>query len=228
MAKILIADDDKNICDLLKLYMDYEGFDAIFAHDGSTAIDLANNSNPDVMILDIMLPIINGWEVCKMIRRNKRIPIIMLTARDSLEDKLEGLEIGADDYVVKPFDPKEVIARVRVQLRRKDKEIHSLVKEDIFAVDGLEINLTKYEVRVNEYLVELTPKEVQLLYYLVKNKNIVFERQKLLAEVWGYDYMGETRTVDVHIKRLREKIHSDNAKWDIKTIWGVGYKFEVR
>lgn len=227
MLKVLIADDDKNICDILRLYLEHEGFEIFFAHDGSRALTAFQEQRPDIMLLDIMLPLINGWEVCKMIRRSSEVPIIMLTARDAMEDKLEGLNIGADDYVVKPFDPKEVVARVKVQMRRQTKE-STPKQQGTIVVGSLAVNLDRYEVLLDEKPVDLKPKETQLLHFLIKNRNIVFSREKLLSEVWGYDYMGETRTVDVHVKRLREKLNNGSEQWDIKTVWGVGYKFEVK
>ena len=227
MPKVLIADDDKNICDILKLYLEHDGFEIYFAHDGSRALTVFQEQTPDIILLDIMLPVINGWEVCKMIRRSSEVPIIMLTARDTMEDKLEGLGMGADDYIIKPFDPKEVIARVKVQMRRQAKE-SSPKQQSTIVVGTLAVNLDRYEVLLDGKPVELKPKETQLLHFFVKNKNMVFSREKLLSEVWGYDYMGETRTVDVHIKRLREKLNNGTEQWDIKTVWGVGYKFEVK
>lgn len=226
--RILIADDDPNIREILRLYLAHEGMDTDFASDGSEALDKFRSRHPDLIILDIMMPQINGWEVCKMIRSQSNTPILMVTAKDATDDKVTGLEIGADDYVVKPFDPKEVVARVKALLRRvAGPEASREKKTDFIKLGELEVDLGQYAVFLNNTRIEFKPKEIQLLHFLLKNPNLVFTRDQLLEKVWGYDYMGETRTVDVHIKRLREKLDSGGQGWRISTIWGVGYKLEV-
>lgn len=228
--RILIVDDDKNISELLNLYLTDAGFETFQSYDGSAALSFIKSNKVDLVLLDIMLPVIDGWEVCKLIRRTNSVPIIMLTARDMLDDKIRGFELGADDYVVKPFQPKEVVARVRARLR---SGLEVDVEETdcgggVLEIGNLRVDMACYEVYLNGELIELKPKEVQLLHFFMLNKNIVFTRENLLDKVWNYDFMGETRTVDVHIKRLREKLDSSDASWCIKTVWGVGYKFEVR
>ncbi len=230
--RILIVDDDKNISELLNIYLTDAGFETFQSYDGSSALNFIKNNKVDLVLLDIMLPVIDGWEVCKLIRRTNSVPIIMLTARDMLEDKIQGFELGADDYVVKPFQPKEVVARVRARLRsgiEVDVEETDCIG-DALEIGNLRVDIACYEVYLNGVLIELKPKEVQLLHFFMLNRNIVFTRENLLDKVWNYDFMGETRTVDVHIKRLREKLDSSasDASWGIKTVWGVGYKFEVR
>ena len=230
MKKILVVDDDKNICELLNIYLQNEGYEVVFAYDGSAAINSAKKENPDLIILDVMMPVINGWEACKLIRQFTNVPIIMLTALDTLENKVQGLSIGADDYIVKPFEPAEVIARIAAHLRREEK---SNTKEEPTKqeaeVDNLKVNMDTYEVLLDGKKVnDLKPKEIQLLYFFMTNKNQVFTREQLLDKVWGYEYFGGTRTVDVHIKSVREKLNSSKSKWEIKTIWNVGYKFETK
>lgn len=231
IKKILVVDDDKNICELLKLYLKKEGFEVVFAYDGSEAVSKAKNENPNLIILDVMMPIINGWEACKLIRQFTEVPIIMLTALDTTENKVQGLNIGADDYIVKPFEPVEVVARVNALLRRAEKPntTENQLEESEISVDNISVNMEKYEVKLDGKLVtDLKPKEIQLLYFFLSNKNQVFSREQLLDKVWGYEYFGGTRTVDVHIKSIREKLNSPKNKWEIKTIWNVGYKFEVK
>ena len=231
MKKILVVDDDKNICELLSLYLKNDGYDVVFAHDGSEAVTKAKEEKPHIVILDVMMPVINGWEACKLIRQFTDVPIIMLTALDSLENKVQGLNIGADDYIVKPFEPVEVVARINAHLRRQEKGNEKEVEESSaeIEVDNLKVNMDTYEVRLNDELItDLKPKEIQLLYFFLTNKNQVFTREQLLDKVWGYEYFGGTRTVDVHIKSVREKLSGKNNKWEIKTIWNVGYKFEVK
>lgn len=223
---ILIVDDDKNICKLLNLYLGQAGYRLLFAHDGSTALDMLQKEQPDLVILDIMLPLINGWDVCRLIRKSSDIPIIMLTARDASEDKVAGLDMGADDYVVKPFDPNEVAARVRAHLR-KAKRASGKSESNPVVIANLTIDPQKFEVMIEGSPIDLTPKEFQLLHYMVANRNVVLGRDQLLEKVWGYDYAGETRTVDMHVKKLREKLSAGKG-WRIKTIYGIGYKFEVR
>jgi len=222
----MVVDDDKNICELLSLYLTNAGFSLFFRHDGSSALSLLKEQKVDLILLDIMLPVINGWEVCRIIRRTSSVPIIMLTARDMLEDKIQGFDIGADDYIVKPFEPKEVIARIKARLKESKAEPERL--EGILKTEGILVDINKYEVWQGDKLIDLKPKEVQLLYFLLDNKNIVFSRDQLLEKVWNYDVMVDTRTVDVHIKRLREKLGVNDTSWSIKTLRGVGYKLEVR
>ncbi len=231
MKKILIVDDDKNICELLDIYLKSEGYDTVFAYDGSSAVTTAKKEVPDLIILDVMMPIINGWEACKLIRQFSNVPIIMLTALDTLENKVQGLNIGADDYIVKPFEPMEVLARINAHLRREDgKNPQKEEKEQKeIELDNLKVNMDTYEVFLDGNLVtDLKPKEIQLLFFFMQNKNQVFTREQLLDKVWGYEYFGGTRTVDVHIKSVREKLASEKNKWEIKTVWNVGYKFEVK
>ena len=224
---ILVVDDDKNICKLLDLYLSNEGYKLVFCHDGSQALDMLKINTIDLILLDIMLPVINGWEVCRIIRQEYTTPIIMITARDLLEDKLTGFELGADDYIVKPFEPKEVVARVKARLKQPAVLVEA-VKSNVLTVDNLTIDIEKYEAKVDGNIIDLKPKEIQLLHFLVYNKNLVFSRDKLLEKVWDYSYSGDTRTVDVHITRIREKLEGLSKRWSIKTIWGVGYKFEVK
>ncbi len=224
--KILIVDDDEHIAELIKLYFDKDGFSAVTANNGRKAIELFKSEAPSIVILDVMMPEMDGWQVCREIRRVSNIPIIMLTAKGETFDKVLGLELGADDYMVKPFEPKELIARVKAVLRRSDTKEASAEKEIVFP--NLTINLTNYELKINGNIVEIPPKELELLYFLASNPNRVFTREQLLEEVWGFDYFGDSRTVDVHIKRLREKLEGVEANWQLKTVWGVGYKFEVR
>jgi DNA-binding response OmpR family regulator len=231
LKKILIVDDDKNICELLDIYLKSEGYDTVFAYDGSSAVTTAKKEVPDLIILDVMMPIINGWEACKLIRQFSNVPIIMLTALDTLENKVQGLNIGADDYIVKPFEPMEVLARINAHLRREDgKNPQKEEKEQKeIELDNLTVNMDTYEVFLDGNLVtDLKPKEIQLLFFFMQNKNQVFTREQLLDKVWGYEYFGGTRTVDVHIKSVREKLASEKNKWEIKTVWNVGYKFEVK
>ena len=229
--KILVVDDDKNICELLNIYLKNEGYNVVFAYDGSDAVNKAKEEKPDLIVLDVMMPIINGWEACKLIRQFTTVPIIMLTALDTLENKVQGLNIGADDYIVKPFEPVEVLARINAHLRReetKSQKEESTSGSEV-EVDNLKVNMDTYEVKLNnELITDLKPKEIQLLYFFMTNKNQVFTREQLLDKVWGYEYFGGTRTVDVHIKSVREKLSSDKNKWEIKTIWNVGYKFEIK
>ena len=233
MKKVLVVDDDKNICELLKLYLQKEGFEIFFAYDGSEAVNTAKEKKPDIIVLDVMMPVINGWEACKLIRQFTDVPIIMLTALDTTENKVQGLNIGADDYIVKPFEPVEVVARINAHLRRaektEDNAENTNKQESALVVDNIDVDLDKYEVKLDgKILKDLKPKEIQLLYFFMSNKNQVFTREQLLDKVWGYEYYGGTRTVDVHIKSLREKLNSKKSKWEIKTIWNVGYKFEIK
>lgn len=224
--KILVVDDDLNICELLRLYLEKEDYTVVIANDGASAVSTFNAENPALVLLDIMLPKLDGWQVCREIRKTSQCPIIMLTAKGEVFDKVLGLELGADDYMVKPFEAKEVIARIRAVLRRSGKTEEPPVKEVRW--DKLSINLTNYELKVDGVQVDTPPKEMELLYHLASNPNRVFTRDQLLDEVWGFDYYGDSRTVDVHVKRLREKIDGVSDKWELKTVWGVGYKFEVK
>lgn len=225
--KILIVDDDENICELLRLYLEKDGFDTIVANDGEQAVEFAAKYAPDLILLDIMLPKLDGWQVCREIRKTSETPIIMLTAKGETFDKILGLELGADDYVSKPFDTKEVIARIKAVLRRShEKDKASQINEVRY--DKLRINLTNYELEVDGVKIDTPPKELELIYHLASNPNRVYTRDQLLDEVWGFDYYGDSRTVDVHVKRLREKLENVSDKWSLKTVWGVGYKFEVK
>ena len=225
-GKILIVDDDKNICELLRLYIEKEGFETAIANDGKAAVRMFDTVNPDLILLDIMLPELDGWQVCREIRKKSECPIIMRTAKGEVFDKVLGLELGADDYVVKPFETKEVIARINAVLRRMGKSDAPKTQEVNF--ENLSINLTNYELRVRGEQIDTPPKEMELIYHLASNPNRVFTRDQLLDEVWGFDYYGDSRTVDVHVKRLREKLEGVSDKWALKTVWGVGYKFESK
>ena len=225
--KILVVDDDTNICELLRLYLEKEGYVVKIVNDGVSAINAFKQENPDLTLLDIMIPKLDGWQVCREIRKFSDKPIIMLTAKGETFDKVLGLELGADDYVTKPFDTKEVVARIKAVLRRTAPASDtSDVKEVNY--DKLSINLTNYEMKVNGVSVDTPPKELELIYLLASNPNRVFTRDQLLDEVWGFDYYGDSRTVDVHIKRLREKLEGVSDKWELKTVWSVGYKFETK
>lgn len=225
--KILVVDDDTNICELLRLYLEKEGYVVKIVNDGVSAINAFKQENPDLTLLDIMIPKLDGWQVCREIRKFSDKPIIMLTAKGETFDKVLGLELGADDYVTKPFDTKEVVSRIKAVLRRTAPASDtSDVKEVNY--DKLSINLTNYEMKVNGVSVDTPPKELELIYHLASNPNRVFTRDQLLDEVWGFDYYGDSRTVDVHIKRLREKLEGVSDKWELKTVWSVGYKFETK
>ncbi|MDR1564947.1 MAG: response regulator transcription factor [Oscillospiraceae bacterium] len=224
--KIMIVDDDQNICELLRIYVEKEDFQTVLAHDGKKALELFKAENPDLILLDIMLPELDGWQICREIRKSSSVPIIMLTAKGEAFDKVLGLELGADDYVVKPFDAKEIVARIKAVLRRTTAQEESSSKEVVY--DKLSINLTNYELKVDGIQVDTPPKEMELIFHLASNPNRVFTRDQLLDEVWGFNYYGDSRTVDVHVKRLREKLEGVSEKWSLKTVWGVGYKFEVK
>ena len=223
--KILVVDDDKNICDLLRMYLEKEGYTVVMAHNGIDAVNLFNLENPGLVLLDIMLPQLDGWQVCREIRKISEAPIIMLTAKDEVFDKVLGLELGADDYVTKPFDTKEIIARIKAVLRRTSPVKLEEMKEVRY--DKLLINLSNYEMRVNGEIIDTPPKELELIYHLASNPDRVFTRDQLLDDVWGFDYYGDSRTVDVHIKRLRDKLKGVSPEWELKTIWSVGYRFET-
>lgn len=224
-TKILVIDDDANICDLLEMYLVKEGYEVKTVNDGVEGITAFRMYEPDLVLLDIMLPKKDGWQICREIREHSSKPIIMITAKGETIDKVLGLELGADDFIVKPFDMKEVFARIKAVLRRYAK--HETSDGEVIKFDDLEISLQKYEMRVGGKVVDIPPKELELIYFLASNYNRVFTRDQLLDKVWGFDYLGDSRTVDVHIKRLREKLEGAHGNWTLKTIWGVGYKFEV-
>ncbi len=223
--KALVIEDDINIADLLRLYLEKEGFEVSIAGDGKTGLEKFEKFQPSVVLLDIMLPVMDGWQVCSEIRKTSRTPIIMLTAKGETNDKVTGLEMGADDYLTKPFEVKELLARIHAVMRRTDGDGHPAEKKLTF--DKLVINLDSYELIVDGKKIDTPPKEMELLYHLASSPNRVYTRNQLLDEVWGFDYFGDSRTVDVHIKRLREKLEGVSDKWSLKTVWGVGYKFEV-
>ena len=226
-TKILLVDDDPNIRQLVDLYLEKEGFEVTMADRGDDALQQFRAAPPNLILLDIMLPGMDGWQVCREVRKVSNIPIIMLTAKDETFDKVLGLELGADDYISKPFDMKELVARIKAVLRRFQQPEAQDEKE--LAFPGLTINLSQYAVSYMGRELEMPPKELELLHFLASHPNRVFTREQLLEQVWGYDYYGDSRTVDVHVKRLREKL-TDGEKlgWQIKTVWGVGYKFEVK
>lgn len=229
--KILIVDDDVNIAELISLYLLKECFDTLIVHDGEAAIKQFESYQPNLVLLDLMLPGIDGYEVCRTIRKSSSVPIIMLSAKGEIFDKVLGLELGADDYIIKPFDSKELVARVRAVLRR----FHPSAKEeeapapagDYVAYPDLIISLSNYSVQYYGDNLDMPPKELELLYFLASNPNQVFTREQLLDHIWGYEYYGDTRTVDVHVKRLREKI-KDHNEWSLSTVWGIGYKFDTK
>ena len=228
--KILVCDDDKNICELLRLYLVKDGYTVVIAYDGEEALDKFRTETPDLMLLDIMMPKLDGWQVCREVRKKSDCPIIMVTAKGETFDKVLGLELGADDYVTKPFDPKEIIARIKAVMRRMHPATSETGSEAAREVkyDNLVVNMTKYELKVSNKVVDTPPKELELLFYLASNPNRVFTRDQLLDKVWGFEYYGDSRTVDVHIKRLREKLEGVSEEWSLKTVWGVGYKFDVK
>ena len=227
--KILIVDDDNNIAELVSLYLTKECFETMIVNDGESALSAVDSFAPNLILLDLMLPGIDGYQVCREVRAKSSIPIIMLSAKGEIFDKVLGLELGADDYMEKPFDSKELVARVKAVLRRYKPSTTSSQESDVKSVEypDLIINQTNYSVIYMGKNVDMPPKELELLYFLASSPNHVFTREQLLDQIWGYEYIGDTRTVDVHIKRLREKI-KDHASWKIATIWGIGYKFEVR
>lgn len=226
MSRILIVDDDVNICELLRIYLEKNGYETVVVHDGNTAVQYAETKSPDLILLDIMLPGLDGWQVCREIRQKSDVPIIMLTAKGETFDKVLGLELGADDYIPKPFDTKEVVARVKAVLRRSTNQ--KAPEQKIVNFDKLTINITNYELIINGKQIDTPPKELELIYHLASNPGRVYTRNQLLDEVWGFDYFGDSRTVDVHVKRLREKLEGVSEEWELKTVWGVGYKFELK
>ncbi|MDY5940900.1 MAG: response regulator transcription factor [Eubacteriales bacterium] len=224
-TRILVVDDDVNICDILRMYLEREGYEVKVAYDGEAGVQQFREFDPDLVLLDIMLPKKDGWQVCREIREISPKPIIMITAKGEVFDKVLGLELGADDFIVKPFDTKEVTARVKAVLRRtgsRDEE-----QDETLRFDNIEISRRRFELKIRGKSVDVPPKELELLYFLASNANRVFTRDQLLDKVWGFDYLGDSRTVDVHIKRLREKLEGVSDKWTLKTVWGVGYKFET-
>ena len=230
--RILIVDDDENIAELISLYLVKECFDTEIAADGESALEKFKEYQPQLILLDIMLPGMDGYDVCREIRKSSNVPIIMLSAKGEVFDKVLGLKIGADDYMIKPFDSNELVARVQAVLRRvqQNEEVVSDQVEklsDCVKYDGLTVNLNSYSVIYNGTVIDMPPKEMELLYFLANSPNQVFTREQLLDQIWGYDYIGDTRTVDVHVKRIREKI-KDGSNWSITTVWGIGYKFEVK
>ncbi len=229
--KILIVDDDENIANLISLYLTKECFETHIEHDGESAIEAWKTFDPDLILLDIMLPGMDGYDVCRTIRKESNVPIIMLSAKTEVFDKVLGLELGADDYMIKPFDSKELVARVKSVLRRYQDSGTATTEEEkedkVLEFKDLTINLSNYEVIYKGKPVEMTPREIELLYFLASNPNQVFNREQLLEQIWGYDFAGDTRTVDVHIKRIREKL-PETDEWAITTVWSVGYKFELK
>ena len=227
-GKIMVADDDQNICELLRLYLEKEGYGVTLAHDGVAAVEQFFAVAPDLVLLDIMMPKLDGWQVCREIRKKSNTPIIMITAKGETFDKVLGLELGADDYVVKPFDTKEIVARIKAVLRRSAASGNPAAEMKEVSYDKLTVNMTRYELKVDGKVVDTPPKELELLFHLASNPNRVYTRDQLLDEVWGFEYYGDSRTVDVHIKRLREKLEGVSDQWSLKTVWGVGYKFELK
>jgi DNA-binding response OmpR family regulator len=229
-SKILVADDDEKIRELLELYLTKEGFAVEQAADGAEAILKAQQLKPDLIVLDIMMPVLDGMEVCRQVRKFSQVPVIMLTARTEDEDRILGLELGADDYLAKPFNPRELVARVKAVLRRMTHSVDDTATKDaVLSFAQLTINRQEYVATSSGITVQLTSKEMDLLWHLAAHPGRVFSREQLLESIWGYEYFGDTRTVDTHIKRIRQKLGvQDDSAWDIKTVWGVGYKFEVR
>ena len=225
-TKLLIVDDDPNICDMLKLYFENEGYKVKTANDGVDGVACFKLYEPDLVLLDIMMPKKDGWQVCREIREISAKPIIMITAKGDVFDKVLGLELGADDFIVKPFDMKELSARIKAVLRRYNA--HTKTSDDeVVKFENIEISLQRYELKLSGKAIDIPPKELELLYFLASNCNRVFTRDQLLDKVWGFDYLGDSRTVDVHVKRLREKLEGVSDKWSLKTVWGVGYKFDT-
>ncbi|MBE7034386.1 MAG: response regulator transcription factor [Ruminococcaceae bacterium] len=224
---ILIADDDANICELVRLYLEKEGFQTVVCLNGERALEIFRQGGIDLAILDIMMPKTDGVTVCREIRKESKMPIIMLTAKGETFDKVLCLDLGADDYIVKPFEGKELVARVKAVLRRSLSEDDENM-EKVVSYENISINLTNYELIIKGESIDIPPKELELLYYLASHPNRVFTREQLLEDVWGFDYYGDSRTVDVHIKRIREKIEGLSENWQLKTVWSVGYKFEVK
>ena len=228
MAKsVLIVEDDHNIADLLRLYLEKEGYVAAIAPDGGAGVELFRKLQPDLVLLDVMLPVTDGWGVLRAIRQDSNTPVIMLTAKGETSDKVSGLKMGADDYITKPFEMKEVLARIEAVLRRGSRQDPAGENGKRLVYDKLIVDLDAFELIVDGRKVDTPPKEMELLFHLASSPNRVYTRNQLLDEVWGFDYFGDSRTVDVHVKRLREKLEGVSAQWSLKTVWGVGYKFEV-
>jgi len=225
-TKILMIDDDLNICESVKLYLEHEGYEVKTANDGVQGVEAFKLYSPDIVLLDIMMPKKDGWQVCREIREISSVPIMMLTAKGEVFDKVLSLELGADDYLIKPFDMRELSAKTKAILRRcqTDGDKHG---DETIRFDNLEISRQKYEIKICGKPVDVPPKELELIYFLAANSNHVFTRDQLLDKVWGFDYLGDSRTVDVHVKRLREKLDGVSPEWNLKTVWGIGYKFEV-
>ena len=222
---VLVIEDDKNIADLLQLYLEKEGYDVAVAYDGGAGLETFQQIHPNLVLLDVMMPVMDGWQVCQAIRANHDTPVIMLTAKSETDDKIAGLRAGADDYITKPFEMREVLARIEAVLRRSNQTAKEKTKR--LAFDKLVIDMEAFELLIDGKKVDAPPKEMELLFYLASSPNRVYTRNQLLDEVWGFDYFGDSRTVDVHVKRLREKLEGVSEKWNLKTVWGVGYKFEV-
>ena len=223
---VLIVEDEKNIAELLQLYLEKEGYAVTVALDGGKGLEKFRAIRPDLVLLDVMMPVLDGWAVCRAIRAESQTPIIMLTAKSETDDKVNGLKAGADDYITKPFEMKEVLARIEAVLRRTDAGTNEK-KARRLVFENLVIDMDAFELTVKDKKVDTPPKEMELLFYLASSPNRVYTRNQLLDEVWGFDYFGDSRTVDVHVKRLREKLEGASAQWSLKTVWGVGYKFEV-
>ena len=223
---VLVVEDDRNIAELLQMYLEKEGYAVTIANDGGQGLSKFRAIKPDLVLLDVMMPVMDGWSVCKAIRAESQTPVIMLTAKGETEDKINGLKLGADDYITKPFEMKEVLARIEAVLRRT-AGITTEKKQRQIVLDKLVIDMDAFELQVDGKKVDTTPKEMELLFYLASSPNRVYTRNQLLDEVWGFDYFGDSRTVDVHVKRLREKLEGVSDRWSLKTVWGVGYKFEV-
>ena len=224
-VSVLIVEDDKNIQELLQMYLEKEGYAVTVAADGGQGLTKFRAIKPDLVLLDVMMPVMDGWTVCKTIRGESKTPVIMLTAKGELDDKVMGLKAGADDYVTKPFEMKELLARIEAVLRRTEGSVENKARRLVF--DKLVIDMDAFELQVDGKKVDTPPKEMELLFYLASSPNRVYTRNQLLDEVWGFDYFGDSRTVDVHVKRLREKLEGVSEKWCLRTVWGVGYKFEV-
>ncbi len=225
IEKILIIDDDKTSCNLLRTCFEKEGCGVILSHDGEEALIKFNALKPDVILLDIMISKLDGWQVCREIRKKSNVPMLIISSKSETFDKVLGLELGADDYIVKPFDVKEVLARVKAVYRRVNQSSETVSREVVY--NKLSVNMTRYELKVDGVIKDTPPKELELLFYLASNPNRVYTRDQLLDEVWGFEYYGDSRTIDVHIKRLREKLDGISPQWALKTVWGVGYKFEL-
>ncbi|MBR5136550.1 MAG: response regulator transcription factor [Clostridia bacterium] len=226
---VLVVDDDKNICELIRLYMVKEGFRVLLAYDGNTALDIIKSREPDIVVLDIMLPEMDGYQVLTKMRQFTNIPVILLSAKGEVTDKVIGLELGADDYMTKPFETKELVARVRARIRGKENSYEEECKPvNIVNLPNLCVNKENYTATIHGKQVEMPPRELELLFFLASNPNKVFTREQLLEKVWGFEFYGDSRTVDVHVKRVREKLKPDNDVWSLRTVWAVGYKFELK